>query len=156
MKPVDSAERQIEQLPHAPTGRGMQRVQSVLRVVLALAYAAAGALHIANPAPFLAIMPAWVPFPDAVVLWTGIAELAGAAGLLQPFSVRLRQAAGIGLALYALAVWPANMNHFAIDMARPDGGLGLAYHIPRMIAQPVLIWLALWVGEVFSRRAERG
>jgi hypothetical protein len=26
--------------------------------------------------------------------------------------------------------------------------LGLGYHIPRMIAQPVLIWLALWTGGV--------
>ena len=39
------------------------------------------------------------------------------------------------------------MNHFALDMARADGGLGLAYHVPRMIAQPLIIWLALWVGE---------
>ncbi len=82
------------------------------------------------------------------MLWTGIAELAGAAALVQPFSQKLRQAGGIGLALYALCVWPANINHFALDMANPDGGLGLIYHIPRMFAQPVLIWLALWLGEV--------
>ena len=54
--------------------------------------------------------------------------------------------AGIGLALYALCVWPANIHHFALDMAKEGGGLGLGYHVPRMIAQPVLIWLALWVG----------
>jgi hypothetical protein len=29
-------------------------------------------------------------------------------------------------------------------MAREDGGAGLAYHIPRMIAQPLIIWLSLW------------
>lgn len=116
-----------------------------LRWLLALFYGLAGYIHIANPAPFLQIMPEAVPLPEAVVLWTGIAELAGAVGLLQPFSPPLRRAAGIGLALYALCVWPANMNHFAMDMARSDGGLGLAYHVPRMIAQPVIIWLALWV-----------
>ena len=42
-------------------------------------------------------------------------------------------------------------------MAREDGGLGLAYHLPRMVAQPVLVWLALWVGGVtdwpWSRRS---
>ena len=90
-------------------------------------------------------MPAWVPYPEAVVLWTGIAELLGAAGLIQPWSPRLRMAAGVGLALYALSVWPANINHFAMDLAREDGGMGLAYHVPRMIAQPLIIWLALWV-----------
>ena len=76
----------------------------------------------------------------------------GAIGLVQPFSRPLRQAAGWGLALYALCVWPANINHFAMDMARADGGLGLGYHVPRMFAQPVIIWLALWVGECWPLR----
>ena len=67
---------------------------------------------LATPPPFLTITPVWVPWPEAVVLWTGIAELLGAAGLIQPWSKQLRRAAGIGLALYALCVWPANMNHF--------------------------------------------
>lgn len=131
-------------------------IRAGLRIMLALFYALAGGQHIANPDPFLTIMPEQVPWPEAVVFWTGIAELLGAAALLQPFSTPLRKAGGIGLALYAVCVWPANINHFAMDMARPDGGLGLAYHVPRMIAQPVLIWLALWVGDVtdwpFRRR----
>lgn len=102
-------------------------------------------------------MPRLVPYPAQVVHWTGIAELLGAAALVQPWSRDLRRAGGIGLALYALCVWPANMNHFAMDMAQPDHGWGLAYHVPRMIAQPLLIWLALWSGGVmewpFARRA---
>lgn len=117
----------------------------ILMWVLAAFYALAGYFHLAAPAGFLTIMPDWVPFPEAVVFWTGVAELAGAAGLVQPWWPKLRQAAGMGLALYALCVWPANINHFAMDMARDDGGMGLAYHVPRMIAQPILIWLALWV-----------
>lgn len=114
--------------------------------LLAVFYALAGYFHIVNPAPFLMIMPPYVPWPEAVVLGTGIAELAGAAGIIQPWSKPLRRAAAIGLALYALCVWPANINHFVMDMARHYGGAGLAYHIPRMIAQPVIIWLALWAG----------
>ncbi|MCB2085283.1 MAG: DoxX family protein [Sphingomonadaceae bacterium] len=120
-------------------------IRLALRWVLALFYAVAGYFHLASPAPFLKIMPDAVPWPEAVVLWTGIAELAGAAGLIQPWSPALKRAAGIGLALYALCVWPANINHMIMDMARADGGFGLAYHIPRMVAQPVIIWLALWV-----------
>ncbi len=131
-------------------------IRSAARLLLALFYAVAGYFHLARPDPFLAIMPGWVPAPEAVVLWTGIAEFAGAAGLLQPWSAALRRWAGIGLALYALCVWPANFNHFALDMARDDSGLGLAYHVPRMFAQPVIIWLALWAGGVtdwpFRRR----
>ena len=126
----------------------MSLLKASLRTLLAALYAFAGYMHFAAPDPFVSITPSWVPYPKAVVFWTGVAEILGAIGLLQPFSKPLRQAAGIGLALYALCVWPANINHFAIDMARADGGLGLAYHVPRMFAQPLVIWLALWVADV--------
>lgn len=120
-------------------------IRTALRWLLAAFYLAAGVIHLVTPAPFLTIMPGWVPAPEAVVLLTGVAEILGAIGLVQPFSPPLRRAAGWGLALYALCVWPANINHFIIDMAKADGGLGLAYHVPRMFAQPVIIWLAWWV-----------
>lgn len=123
-------------------------IRRLLRWLLAGVYAFVGYLHIASPAQFVAIMPPLVPWPEAVVLWTGIAELVGAAALVQPLWSQLRRAGAIGLALYALCVWPANVNHMALDLARPDGGLGLGYHVPRMFAQPLIIWLALWVGEV--------
>lgn len=127
------------------------RARSWVRIGLALFYGAAGVIHIVAPAPFLRIMPPWVPMPEAVVLLTGLAELAGAGGLVQPFRPGLRRAAGIGLALYALCVWPANVQHMLIDLARTDGGgAGLGYHVPRLALQPVLIWLALWAGAVLD------
>ena len=132
--------------PGTPTNVHFGR--TVARWSLGLAYALVGTLHLLVPGPFVAIVPAWVPFPSPVVLATGVAELLGAAALLQQRSPGLRRAAGIGLALYALCVWPANLQHLLNDLARPDGGLGLGYHIPRLAAQPVLIWLALWTGEV--------
>lgn len=128
-------------------------IRLILRLVLAILYAVAGVIHLINPDLFLTITPAWVPAPAAVILWTGVAEILGAIGLLQPFSRPLRRAAGWGLALYALCVWPANINHFIIDMARTDGGLGLAYHVPRMFAQPLVIWLAVWVSRDQPRAA---
>ena len=68
-------------------------IRGVLRWVLAAFYAAAGYLHLVRPEPFLSIMPSWVPAPEAVVLWTGVAELLGAAALVQWASPRLRRAA---------------------------------------------------------------
>ncbi|MEM7781190.1 MAG: DoxX family protein [Pseudomonadota bacterium] len=131
-------------------------IKPALRVILSVFYAYAGYRHLVAPGPFLSIVPQGVPFKEAVVFWTGIAEIAGALGLIQPFHRKLRQAAGIGLALYALCVWPANINHLIMDLESADGGLGLAYHIPRMIAQPIIIWLALWVSEVpLGKRAYR-
>ena len=123
-------------------------MRTAARWGLTLFYAVAGYFHLSEPEPFLRIMPGAVPRPESVVFWTGIAELLGAGALAQPWSPRLRSAGGIGLAVYALCVWPANINHFAMDLARPDGGWGLAYHVPRMLAQPFLVWLAMWTGGV--------
>lgn len=126
------------------------------RIVLAAAYAAAGALHLARPAPFLSVTPEWVPQPAAVVAFTGAAELLGAIGLLQTRSLRWRRYAGWGLALYALCVWPANFHHMQIDMAGVGHGtrqgLGLAYHVPRLLAQPLIIGWALWASRAVEKR----
>jgi len=131
-----------------------------LRWLLAALYLVAGYFHVAHPRPFLAIMPTWVPMPRAVILWTGVAEIVGALSLIQPWSPPLRRAAASGLALYAVCVFPANIHHFALDMARPDKGLGLGYHVPRMFAQPLVVWLALWTGGVtnwpFAKRRPSG
>lgn len=123
-------------------------IRRALRWLLAVFYGFAGVMHLVKPGPFLGIMPDFVPMPEAVVLWTGVAELLGAVALAQSRSQTIRKAGSIGLALYAVCVFPANIQHFVLDMAREDKGLGLAYHLPRMVAQPVLVWLALWVGGV--------
>ena len=130
---------------------GSPPVRTIMRWALAALYFAAGIAHLGTPEPFLRIMPDWVPWPESVVALTGVAELLGAVALVQPWAMRLRQAAGIGLAIYALCVWPANIHHMTMDLARPeDDGWGLTYHVPRMLLQPVLIWLALWAGEVIG------
>lgn len=127
----------------ASAAPSMTRV--VVRVLLALFYAAAGVMHIRSPGGFLKITPDWVPYPEQVVFLTGVAELAGAAGLmLAPF----RRAAGIGLALYAICVYPANINHAINNIALGGETLSWWYHGPRLAMQPVFVWLALWVGDV--------
>ena len=116
----------------------MQR-KLIARLLLACLYLTAGTLHLVNPAPFLKITPNWVLAAPLVITLTGIAEIVGALSLVQPRWRGLRVAAGWALAAYALSVWPANINHLLMDMARPDLGLGWVYHGPRMLAQPVLI-----------------
>jgi uncharacterized membrane protein len=128
------------------------RARRLGRVTLALVYGAAGFIHLLKPHPFVSIVPDWVPHPETVVALTGGAELLGAVGLLQPVSPPVRRAAGWGLALYALCVWPANFRHMQIDMARADHGLGLGYHIPRLLAQPLIIWWALWASGALVRK----
>ena len=131
-----------------PPNHGLAR--AVARWLLAALYLTAGIFHVTRPQPFIAITPQWVVWPDTVIMLTGLAELAAVPALLQPWSKPLRRAAGVGLALYAVCVYPANVNHMLIDLAKPDHGLGLAYHIPRLLAQPLVVWAALWAGEVID------
>lgn len=124
-----------------------RRTREILRWVLVVFYGAAGVIHLRSPHAFELIVPDWVPSPHFVVLATGVAELLGAGGLLIP---RLRVWAGIGLAAYAVAVFPANIKH-AVDHVVIDGvALGWGYHAPRLLFQPVLVWAALFAGRAIN------
>ena len=129
----------------APSTDPAPRTRAGLRLVLVAFYLAAGILHLTAGAAFLAIVPAWVPFPRLVIQVTGACELLGAGGLLLPIS---RRFAGIMLALYAVCVFPANLHH-ALDHVHvaglPDSWW---YHGPRLAFQPVLVWAALFAGMV--------
>jgi uncharacterized membrane protein len=115
--------------------------------LMAAFYLAAGVLHLRYPEGFLPIMPDWVPAPREVVFLTGLAEISGAIGLVIP---RLRQAAGIGLALYALCVLPANIKHAVEGIVIPELPSSWWYHAPRLAFQSVLIWWALFCSGVIN------
>lgn len=136
-----------------PLSARARRGRTILRGVLVVFYALAGWLHLRSAHTFEQIVPPWVPWPHDVVLGTGLAELLGAAGLI---ITPVRRAAGIGLAAYALCVWPANFYHAFAHVAIDGVALGWGYHAPRLLFQPVLIWAALYAGEVtgwpFARR----
>jgi uncharacterized membrane protein len=129
-------------------GPGFARRESATRAtarwLLILAYLAAGVVHLWRPAVFLPIIPHWVPLPREVTLVTGVCEIMGAIGLMMP---RFRRAAGVMLALYAVCVFPANIKH-AIDDLSAATGLGWDYHVPRLAAQPLIVWWSLWVGSL--------
>lgn len=122
------------------------------RLLLAIFYLLAGIAHIRSPGGFLAITPDWVPFPEQVIFLTGVAEIAGAIGLLIPPKLvpHIRYAAGIGLALYALCVFPANINHAVNNIAIGGETASWAYHGPRLLFQPIFIWWALIAGGVIN------
>ncbi len=135
---------------------GVVKGRAAVRYSLAAVYFAAGLFHVATPGPFLMITPGWVPFPRDVILGTGLCELAGAAGLL---TRPLRRAAGVALALYAVCVFPANIKHAFEGLPPGEVQLTWWYHGPRLALQPVIVWWALFAGEVvdwpFRRAALR-
>jgi uncharacterized membrane protein len=110
----------------------MPRLKTALRFLLAGAMTVVGVLHFVNPGGFVRIVPAYLPAPLALVLISGVAEVAGGLGLLIPRTRRL--AAWCLVALY-IAVFPANLN-----MALHQIPLGDAPMAPDKVW---LLWLRL-------------
>lgn len=77
-----------------------------MRVALAVALVCIGADHLWTPERYLPMLPEVLPAPRAIILFTGVCEIAGALGLLVP---RLRRLSGVCLAAYFVAVLPANV-----------------------------------------------
>ena len=128
------------------------RAANIARLVLAPLYALAGVLHVLRPEFFMPMMPGSIPEPELVVIATGFAEIAGAIALFVP---RLRKLAGAMLALYALCVFPVNINHAVHDLSTGTG-LSMAYHYPRLFAQPFICLWALLAGGWFAQTVQPG
>jgi uncharacterized membrane protein len=142
-------------MAHAGDIGGAVRGGHLARLTLAPIFAVVGIVHLTQPGFFAAMMPAIIPYPTAVIILTGAAEIAGAIALFVP---RTRALAGVMLALYAVCVYPVNINHAVHDLSTGTG-LGWAYHYPRLFAQPLICWWALVAGGVwrgpFSRNPDR-
>jgi uncharacterized membrane protein len=91
---------------------------------------------------FIRMMPPSIPYPRAMVYFTGICEIAGAAGLLIP---GLRRAAGYALIVFFLAVLPANI-HAARAGIRLRGKPATSLWL-RILMQTLFIAIAFWAGE---------
>lgn len=78
------------------------------RDVLALAgiFAASGVIHLAKPGIYEPLMPSWVPAHKEVILGSGVAELACAAGLMVP---QTRRVAGWGSLALLAGVYVGNL-----------------------------------------------
>ncbi len=115
------------------------------RVVTAVLFAAMGALHFV---PSIARgMAAMIPrglrdrplSARALVIVTGVCEIAGGAGLLlEP----TRLAAGVALAVFLVCVFPANA--YAARNPERFGRVAVPFW-PRLAAQVALVAVVLWV-----------
>ncbi len=136
-----------------PNAGAAGRGDAQIRAIAAL-FAVAGVSHFVAPDLFIHIVPPWLPdwlgTPRTLVHVSGMAELAGAAGVLIPAT---RRAAGWGLLALLVAVYPANVQ-MLID-ARATGASSwyvVALWI-RLPLQPLLGW---WVWRRTIRRPTNG
>jgi uncharacterized membrane protein len=76
------------------------------RAALGVTFLAAGALHFVRPRVYESIMPRYLPAHRELVYASGVAEMAGGAGVLMAPTAR---PAGWWLIATLLAVFPANV-----------------------------------------------
>lgn len=81
------------------------------RWALALFFVVAGLNHFRDPALYVAMMPPFLPAPEALNVVSGLAEVLGGLGVLWP---RTRRLSGYGLIALLVAVFPANV-HVALQ-----------------------------------------
>jgi uncharacterized membrane protein len=114
-------------------------IRITLLILMASLFAFSGTMHFLHPAPFLKIMPSYLPSHELLVCLSGCLEILGAILLLIP---QTRTFAGIGLILLLIAVFPANIN-MAVNKINfgwiPEYALWL-----RLPLQLVMIWACWW------------
>lgn len=105
----------------------------------------AGAMHFVIPGAYRRIVPPYLPAPDALVYASGVAEIAGGAGLIPEAT---RRPAGWWLIATLVAVFPANV-HMALhpdEFPRVPGGAASLW--ARLPLQAVFI---AWVASAMRR-----
>jgi len=114
--------------------------QAATRVGLAVMFLFTGAAHFTRTrADLIRMVPPGLPNPAALVTLTGIAELAGAVGLLVPGLARW---AAYGFIAFLFAVYPANA--YAAQSGYTIGGRPHTPFVLRLLLQVVWIWLLWW------------
>ncbi|MEJ8280048.1 DoxX family protein [Pseudonocardia spirodelae] len=116
--------------------------RTAARLLLGAFLLLAGVAHLVAPEPFLAQVPPFLPAPGAVVLVSGLVEIAaGGAVLLAP--ARLRPRVGLAVAALFVVVFPGNVSQYLT--ATPAFGLDTdGARAVRLLFQPVLLAWALW------------
>ena len=120
--------------------RKRERLRGIVRALAAAAMIAIGVPHFASPDGFVRIVPGGLPAKLLLVQLSGFFEVLGGLGLLVP---RVRRAAGLGLALLFVAVFPANVNM----VLHPELGGSLPVWLlwARLPFQLVFIALVFWI-----------
>jgi uncharacterized membrane protein len=113
--------------------------QRILRVLVALPLVVSGIAHLTMAAAMAQIIPPAFPARPLLVILSGVAELAGAAGL---FFRRTERSASLGIALLMIAVFPANI-HVAGQTVH---GVYMPAVPVRLLMQLIYIVLVLMTG----------
>lgn len=109
------------------------------RLLLAILFVTAGALHFVLPARYAGTIPPWLPAPGVLVVISGLCEIAGGLGVLWHAT---RRWAGYGLIALCLAVLPANVQML---LDAQSSGASAAWQGLLWIRLPLQLVLIAWI-----------
>jgi len=101
-----------------------------------------GVSHLREPQKFVNIVPSYLPYALFLVYLTGVMEIAGGIGIIYPGT---RVVSGRLVAIFLIAVFPANLYMWTHDVAFNGTKLTTVQHILRSFIQIVLILMALFL-----------
>jgi uncharacterized membrane protein len=101
-----------------------------------------GISHLREPKKFVDIVPPYLPYALFLVYLTGVMEIAGGIGIINP---ETRVISGRLLATFLIAVFPANIYMWTHDVAFNGTKLTTTQHILRSFIQIFLIFMALFL-----------
>ncbi|MES1924987.1 DoxX family protein [Salinisphaera sp. T31B1] len=119
------------------------RAHFIALIGIVLFFLGGGVAHFWLSPWFVAIVPDYIPTPVLAVAVSGACEILGAIGLLMP---RTRRAAGIGLLLLIVAVFPAN-----VFMAQHPERFDVFPLWALYLRLPLQLVLLAWVGYAMRR-----
>lgn len=114
-------------------------VKSIDLYFMALMYVVAGLFHFIKPKAYLLIMPRFLPYPKALVFWSGVSEILFGIGLL--FS-ETRNLSIIGITAMLLLFLLVHLN--MLQGKKEAVGVPKWILILRIPIQFLLIWWALF------------
>ena len=116
--------------------------------VYGIAFVIAGIEHFRGPQQFVEIVPPYFPFALFLVYLTGVIEIAGGLGIIYP---ETREIAGRLMALFLIAVYPANFYMWINDVPFNGTKLTTNGHLVRLFVQFLLIIAALCLSGDFQK-----
>lgn len=124
--------------------------RAIARWTFAAALVVAGIAHFVAVDAFLVLVPSWVPWPEVIVLVTGVMEVAFGAALVAAPPGEGRRSVGWALAVFLVVVFVGNISQ-AVSGADVFGLDTDVERWGRLAFQPLLIAWALWSTDAMPR-----
>jgi uncharacterized membrane protein len=93
-------------------------IKKISLYLMSAFYLIAGLNHFVDPASYYPLIPSYLPFPEFINIFSGIAEVTFAVGLL---FLKYRKTSAWGIILMLIAFIPAHVYFIQIDSCIPDG-----------------------------------